>query len=267
MRACTGLGHRLNVPLRGTLAIARIPVHALVGKTPERRIGRASAARRVLGRLARRMPSENGCCRVLSIRGGVGLCWQCCRCRFGTRPRPVTASSPPSTDPPAPSATEPRSATPPARSASKSGSASTPAKSNDAAPNSPASPCTSPVASAIPHSPARCSCHGPSSISSPARAQPLTTAANTNSRASPPLATLRRHYLNPPPFGGHTAASSGASDKECPLGARSTEPSRRTEHGPAVSPECSDDGSRRAAPDHRLDGAESCAERRASRPP
>ena len=102
------------------------------------------------------------------------------------RSSPVTASSPPSTDPPAPSAAEPRSATPPARSASKSGSASTPVKSNDGAPNSPASPSTSPIASAKPHSPARCSCHGPSSISSPARAQPLTTAANTNSRASPP---------------------------------------------------------------------------------
>jgi len=39
------------------------------------------------------------------------------------------------------------------------------------------------------------------------------------------------------------------------LGTRSTEPSWRTEHRPSVSPECSDDVSRRAAPDRRICGA------------
>jgi hypothetical protein len=30
-----------------------------------------------------RLPSENGRCRVLGIRAGVGCCWQCCWRRFG----------------------------------------------------------------------------------------------------------------------------------------------------------------------------------------
>ena len=152
--------------------------------------------------------------------------------RATKRSSPVTASSPPSTAPPAPSAAEPRSATPPARSASKSGSASTPVKSNDAAPNSPASPSTSPIASAKPHSPARCSCRGPSSISSQARARPSTTAANTNSKASPPPGDSSPSLPEPTGVRGQTAKPSRAIDTDCPLGARAATGADRTEQRP-----------------------------------
>jgi pimeloyl-ACP methyl ester carboxylesterase len=102
------------------------------------------------------------------------------------RDSPVTAYSPPSTAPPARSVVGPRSATPLARSASTYGSGSTPVKSNDVAPSWRASPSTSHVASAKPHSPARYSYPEPSSTSSQVRARHSTTAASTNSKAYPP---------------------------------------------------------------------------------
>ena len=131
---------------------------------------------------------------------------------------PVTAYSPPSTAPPAPSVAAPRSAMPPARSASTFASGSTPVKSNDAARSSQASPSTSHVACAKPHSPVRCSCPGPSSISWQARVRLLTTVASTNSKAYPPYGDS-----SPSPPESQSPRSNGqepsqAVDTDCPDG-------------------------------------------------